>query len=103
MAGMVSFSPEDVIFLLNKWDCISHEDEDNLEIFFEKTKENLRNVWNDVDESRIFRISTKKVSKIYIIEKKASVVLTFFGLNQYGRHDLHNKIIREYTIYINSP
>lgn len=70
MAGMVSFSPEDVIFLLNKWDCISHEDEDDLENYFENTKENLRNVWNDVDESRIFRISARKVSKIYIIEKK---------------------------------
>lgn len=103
MAGMVSFSPEDVIFLLNKWDCISHEDEDNLNNYFKETKAYLRIVWNDVDESRIFRISATKVSKIYIIEKKASVVLTFFGLNQYGRHDLHNKIIREYTIYINSP
>lgn len=71
MAGMVSFSPEDVIFLLNKWDTITHVDEDNLEIFFEKTKENLRKVWNDVDESRIFRISATKVSKIYIIEKKS--------------------------------
>lgn len=71
MAGMVSFSPEDVIFLLNKWDTITHVDEDDLENYFENTKENLRNVWDDVDESRIFRISATKVLKIYIIEKKS--------------------------------
>lgn len=71
MAGMVSFSPEDVIFLLNKWDCISHEDEDTLKNYFKETKAYLRIVWNDVDESRIFRISARKVSKIYIIEKKS--------------------------------
>lgn len=79
MAGMVSFSPEDVIFLLNKWDTITHVDEDDLENYFENTKENLRNVWNDVDESRIFRISTKKVSKIYIIEKKHLWFLHFLA------------------------
>lgn len=38
MHEMVSFSPEDVIFLLNKWDTISHEDDDQLEKFIEDTK-----------------------------------------------------------------
>lgn len=79
MAGMVSFSPEDVIFLLNKWDCIPHEDENILKNYFKKTKAYLRNVWNDVDESRIFRISAIKVSKIYIIEKKHLWFLHFLA------------------------
>lgn len=73
MAGMVSFNPEDVIFLLNKWDTLSHEDEDLLENYFEETKEKLRKVWNDVDESRIFKISASKVSKIYIIFSKRNI------------------------------
>lgn len=72
MAGMVSFSPKDVIFLLNKWDTISHEDEGQLETYFKETKEKLRKVWNDVDESRIFRISAKKVLK-----KKVKYTRTF--------------------------
>lgn len=70
---MVSFNPEDVIFLLNKWDTLSHEDEDLLENYFEETKEKLRKVWNDVDESRIFKISASKVSKIYIIFSKRNI------------------------------
>lgn len=70
---MVSFNPEDVIFLLNKWDTLSHEDEDLLETYFEETKEKLRKVWNDVDESRIFKISASKVSKIYIIISKRNI------------------------------
>lgn len=66
MPGMVSFSPEDVIFLLNKWDTISHEDADEVEKYFEKTKAHLRKVWDKVDESYIFKISAKKVSLYYI-------------------------------------
>lgn len=102
MAGMVSFSPEDVIFLLNKWDTIFHEEDDQLKNYFEETKKCLRKVWDDVDESRIFKISAKQVSTVYIIISKRNicVVLTFLGLNQYGRHDLHNKSIREYILYI---
>lgn len=79
MAGMVSFSPEDVIFLLNKWDCIPLKDENILKNYFKGTKAYLRNVWNDVDESRIFRISAIKVSKIYIIEKKHLWFLHFLA------------------------
>lgn len=70
---MVSFNPEDVIFLLNKWDTLSHEDEELLENYFEETKEKLRKVWNDVDESRIFKISASKVSNIYIIIWKRNI------------------------------
>lgn len=67
MAGMVSFSPEDVIFVLNKWDTISHEHDDKMDKFYEETKAYLREVWDKVDETRIFKISAKKVSLCYII------------------------------------
>lgn len=60
---MVSFSPEDVIFLLNKWDTIDHESVQKLEKFFEQSKKSLHKNWEKVDDSCIFRISAKKVAK----------------------------------------
>lgn len=74
---MVSFSRKDVIFLLNKWDTISHEDDGRLENYFEETKEKLRKVWNDVDESRIFKMSAIKVLKIYIIISKRNICSSY--------------------------
>lgn len=74
---MVSFSRKDVIFLLNKWDTISHEDDGRLENYFEEAKEKLRKVWNDVDESRIFKISAIKVLKIYIIISKINICSSY--------------------------
>lgn len=65
MHEMVSFSPEDVIFLLNKWDTISHEDDDQLEKFIEETKECLHQWWREVDDSCIFRVSASKVLLYY--------------------------------------
>lgn len=62
MDGMVSFSPKDVIFLLNKWDTISHEDVKKLENFFEESKKSLHKNWENVDDSCIFKISATKVS-----------------------------------------
>lgn len=66
MGKMVSFSPKDVIFLLNKWDSIAHEDDEIQEAFLEKTKLNLRKSWKEVDDSCIFMISAQKVS---VLEK----------------------------------
>lgn len=63
MDGMVSFSPKDVVFLLNKWDTISHVDVEGQRAFFEKTKTSLRKVWKEVEDSRIFKISASKVSE----------------------------------------
>ena len=67
MNSMVSFSPKDVIFLLNKWDTISNEDDDQLESFMEETKECLHKWWKDVDDSCIFRTSATKVTVHYIM------------------------------------
>lgn len=72
MDGMVSFSPEDVIFLLNKWDTISHEDVEQQETFFLKAKECLHQTWKELDDSCIFKFSAKKVLK-----KKAKYIEVF--------------------------
>lgn len=63
---MVSFSPEDVIFLLNKWDTIAHSDANEQEEFFKETKEYLQKMWEEVDEQCIFRISAVKVPTFHI-------------------------------------
>lgn len=60
---MVSFSPEDVIFLLNKWETLSHNDANEQEEFFKETKESLQVTWKEVDEQCIFRISAKKIAQ----------------------------------------
>lgn len=70
MDEMVCFSPEDVIFLLNKWETISHESDDKIKSFFEETKTCLRKVWEKIDESNIFKISAIKVLVYYIIHFK---------------------------------
>lgn len=76
MEKMVSFSPKDVIFLLNKWDSIAHEDDKVQEKFWEKTKLNLRKSWEEVDDSCIFMISAQEVS---VLEKYyCDSLLTFF-------------------------
>lgn len=62
MDKMVCFNPEDVIFLLNKWDAISHEKDEQLEEFFKKAKTYLRKLWKEVEDSCIFRISAVKIS-----------------------------------------
>lgn len=63
VGGMVSFSPKDVIFLLNKWDTIAHVDDEHKEKFLEKTKQNLRKSWKEVEDSCIFMISAYKVTE----------------------------------------
>lgn len=66
MEGMVSFSRKDVIVLLNKWDTIAHEDDEHQEAFFEKTKQDLRKYWKEVEDSCIFMISA---AKVHVLEK----------------------------------
>lgn len=78
MDKMVSFSPEDVIFLLNKWDTISHEDVEQQETYIEKTKKCLHQIWKKVDDSCIFKFSAKKVLKDNFISFKRKT-----GENQY--------------------
>lgn len=51
---MVSFSFEDVIFLFNKWDILSDEDEKKKEEYLKKLKEILYEYWEEIDELFIF-------------------------------------------------
>lgn len=69
MNQMVSFSPEDVIFLLNKWDTLSDEEEKKKEEYFKKSKETLHEYWEEIDESVIFQISATKVINTTIFVK----------------------------------
>lgn len=64
MNHMVSFCPEDVIFLLNKWDTLSDEDEKKIEEYLKKSKETLHKYWGELDESCVFKISATKVIKM---------------------------------------
>lgn len=66
MERMVNFSSEDVIFLLNKWDTISHEGIHKQEQFFEETKTFLHKLWGELDDSCIFRISAHKVLTFFL-------------------------------------
>lgn len=62
---MPCFSPEDVIFITNKWDSLhtdedsSDEDEENK--VWENTKSNIKNRWPSVKEDHIFKLNLKDV------------------------------------------
>ena len=57
---MFCFSPEDTLFVLNKWDSI--EDDEESEEFFESTKTKLRTIWREVDDKHILKLSAVKVN-----------------------------------------
>lgn len=61
MHEMAGFSPEDVFFLLNKWDLISYKNNDQQEQFFNMSKNYIYKLWREFDESRIFKTSATKV------------------------------------------
>lgn len=56
---MFCFTPEDTLFVLNKWDSIE-DDKDNEE-FFESTKIKLQTIWREVDDKHILKLSAVKV------------------------------------------
>lgn len=67
MDGISTFKLKDVIFLLNKWDTISHMDDTEQKQFLKETREHLRKLLKDVDEPCIFKTSATKVSDFHTI------------------------------------
>ena len=63
--GMCCFSPEDTIFLLNKWDTIEHDKRKDK--FFESTKTKIRNIWKEINERHILKFSAIKVCLKYVL------------------------------------
>lgn len=59
--GMQSYNPEDVLFLLNKWDTLYQRDVDLKEMLFDEAKLILRKTWRKVDDSSIFKIAVGRV------------------------------------------
>ena len=59
MTDMFCFSPEDTLFVLNKWDSI--EDDEEKEEYFESTKTKLQSIWREVDDKHILKLSATKV------------------------------------------
>lgn len=71
MDEMTRFDPNDVIFLLNKWDVIAHKE--HLEKYFERCEQVIYRSWKEVYCSFIFQISAVKVpikKTSLIIERK---------------------------------
>lgn len=64
MNRMLCFCPEDVIFVLNKWDAIPTDERDKC---FEKIRSKLHEIWEEVDDSHILELSASKVSINYQI------------------------------------
>lgn len=62
---MVSFSFKDVIFLFNKWDILSDEDENMIEEYFEKLRKILYKYWEELDDLCIFKIFVIKVIYLF--------------------------------------
>lgn len=68
MKSMYSHSPEDAIFLLNKWDALvlKHQKTD----FFEKTKKRLCDVWSEAKADHILKFAAARVRLSYKIQTK---------------------------------
>lgn len=62
MTKMVCFNPEDVIFLLNKWDALL--DDDDKETFLRETKDKIHSIWKEIDDDNILPISAGRVCMI---------------------------------------
>ena len=58
MKQMVCFCPEDVIFVLNKWDAVDESERDEC---FERIKTQLHDIWEEIDDSHILELSARKV------------------------------------------
>lgn len=54
---MVSFSPEDVVFVMNKWDSLCMEKDTKIERFQINIMETIRNCWREVDDSCVLKLS----------------------------------------------
>lgn len=54
---MVSFSPNDVIFVMNKWDSLFMETELKKKEYTENAKKSLQTVWRDVADDCILQLS----------------------------------------------
>ena len=63
MKQMVCFCPEDVIFVLNKWDAIPKSERYDC---FERIKTQLHDVWEEIDDSHILELSAIKVFNTYL-------------------------------------
>ena len=68
---MPCFSPEDAIFVLNKWDAIP--DENQRDTFLKNTKKQIHSLWKNVDDRHILKLSAAKVLYICLDE-----LLTFY-------------------------
>lgn len=69
---MVSFNPEDVIFLLNRWDTMLEDDEKDE--YFESTKTRIRSIWKKTKDTRILKLSMNKV-KINLLFNSRTVLI----------------------------
>lgn len=68
IGGMYSHSPDDAIFLLNKWDTLvlKHQKTD----FFEKTKKKLCDVWPEAKADHILKFAAARVRLFYKLHTK---------------------------------
>lgn len=69
---MVSFNPEDVIFLQNRWDTMLEDDEKDE--YFESTKTRIRSIWKNTKDTRILKLSMNKV-KINLLFNSRTVLI----------------------------
>lgn len=72
---MFCFSPEDTLFVLNKWDSI--EDDEENEEFFELTKTKLQTIWREVDDRHILKLSAIKVCTCNFYEDIVIIIKYF--------------------------
>lgn len=78
MKQMVCFSPEDTLFVLNRWDTIPTRQQLN---FFNSTRERIKSIWSENIDQHIVRLSGGKVKKLYLLYKGKHILPPVLSYN----------------------
>lgn len=94
---MVSFSPNDVIFVMNKWDSLCMETELKKKEYTENTKESLQTVWRDVDDDCILQLSMVPTDEYReMFQRFQRTLKKIITHNEQKRIKVHLRFLKEF-------
>lgn len=94
---MVSFSPNDVIFVMNKWDSLFMETEVKKNKYTENAKKSLRTVWRDVADDCILQLSLGPTDEYRdMFQRFQRTLKEIITRNEQKRIKVHLRFLKEF-------
>nr|XP_034333155.1 uncharacterized protein in xynA 3'region-like [Crassostrea gigas] len=94
---MVSFSPNDVIFVMNRWDSLCMETELKKKEYTENTKKSLQTVWRDVDDDCILQLSMVPTDEYReMFQRFQRTLKKIITHNEQKRIKVHLRFLKEF-------